>query len=136
MGDKWLENYCTSAVRLIFVDLLLTVSFLLFPSPAGLSATPAVMIQIAQCESGQQQFSNGSLVRDSVTGDHVGVYQISMKLFYKQALSMGWDITTEAGNIAFALYLYHLKGTNPWYASKDCWSQPTPSTLLLAYGGG
>ena len=86
------------------------------------------MYYIAECESGTQQFlPNGHLVRDHVTGTHVGIYQISVH-YKKDALSHGWDITTREGNTEYALYLYNNEGTRPWDASKPCW-QPKINRL-------
>lgn len=80
------------------------------------------MVRIAECESGSTQYrANGTLIRDWVTGDHVGIYQISMKHHFKKALSMGWDIRESEGNISYALFLYHLNGTRDWLASERCW---------------
>ena len=87
------------------------------------------MLKIADCESGGKQFyPDGSLVRDSVTGTHVGVYQLSTKEFAAVAASMNEDIYTEQGNIAFALQLYKLRGTAPWLASEGCWSKTVEGT--------
>lgn len=84
-----------------------------------LYAAPAILIEIARCESNTQQFnSDGSLVRDSVTGDHVGLFQISQRLHSND----GNSITTPEGNIAEALLLYQKYGTQPWLASKGCWN--------------
>lgn len=83
-----------------------------------------VLVAIADCESGQQQFKpNGKLVRDYLTGDHIGYFQISQKLHSKTALKMGMDIKTKEGNIAYALHLYKLHGTRDWAASRHCWKQ-------------
>jgi hypothetical protein len=83
---------------------------------------PAVLARIAKCESNAQQFyKNGKLVRGKVTPLDVGKYQINEALHYDAARSMGFDIMTEAGNEAFALYLYDTQGTEPWASSKKCW---------------
>lgn len=76
------------------------------------------MIEVARCESGTQQFHpDGSLVRDSVTGDHIGLFQISQHYHSKD----GNDITTPEGNIAEALLLYKKNGLRDWKASEGCW---------------
>lgn len=106
-----------------FLSLIVQVAFAQSPSPEEylkLNAVPAVMIEVARCESGTQQFTSaGDLVRDSVTGDHVGLYQISIKQHSKD----GNDVTTSTGNIAEALLLYKRNGLRDWKASQSCWGQ-------------
>lgn len=87
-------------------------------------AAPAIMVKVAQCESGLAQYQpDGALVHDPITGDHIGLFQISRTLHAKQALSQGWDITTPEGNIAEALWLYRKNGLTDWKASESCWSK-------------
>lgn len=107
----------------LFLSLLISTAHAQAPSLQEsliLNAAPAAMIEVARCESGTQQFNpDGSLVRDSVTGDHVGLFQISIKQHSKD----GNDITTSQGNIAEALVLYKKYGLQPWLASRDCWGK-------------
>lgn len=85
------------------------------------------MIDIAECESGTQQFlPNGKVIRDTVYGTHVGLYQISEKVWGAKAKQLGYDIYTPQGNISMALYIYKLKGTTPWVASSRCWGGKSP----------
>lgn len=106
-----------------FLSLLIATAYAQTPSNEEYFKTyavPAVLIDIAQCESNTQQFTDsGTLVRDSVTGDHVGLFQISLKLHSND----GYDITTPVGNIAEALFLYRKNGTKDWVASSECWSK-------------
>ncbi len=98
---------------------------MLYPHPVNaepLATIPYEMVAIAECESGGTQFKeNGTLVRDYLTGDHVGLYQISLRLHNKKALALGYNIRTTPGNIGYALHLYHTQGTQPWQSSKRCW---------------
>lgn len=55
------------------------------------------------------------------TGDF-GLFQIN-KAHIKEAKNMGLDIMTEAGNTAFAIYLYQQNGTRDWNSSKSCWQK-------------
>ena len=83
------------------------------------SGPPSVLVAIAECESGMQQFnSNGTVVR-SKTHD-LGLFQINLS-HKKEAESMGYDIMTPEGNTAYAIYLYNTQGTSPWNSSKRCW---------------
>jgi len=108
-----------------FLTLILQVFVLLHPQLAyAQPMMPAVLLEVAQCESGQQQFyPNGKLVRDSVTGKHIGFFQIGLQ-HEKEATSMGYNIRTEEGNISYALFMYETQGLQPWLASyKDCWGK-------------
>ncbi len=90
-----------------------------------LAAPPAIMLKIAQCESGSGQFSSdGSVVTNFKTHDY-GLFQIHSS-HIKEALAMGDDIMTPEGNIKYALYLYKKNGTRDWNASKWCWGGTSP----------
>lgn len=79
------------------------------------------MVEIAKCETGNRQFhSNGKVIRDYLTGTHIGVYQIWTG-HIKTAKKLGYDIYTRSGNIAMAMYMYKKQGTAPWLASAGCW---------------
>lgn len=109
-----------------FLQILISVYFLLLPvtAHADYAGPPPVLLEIARCESNSQQFyPNGTLVRDYLTGTHVGIYQISED-WIPIAKKQGWDIYTAEGNTAMAIYLYSKNGTRDWNASKHCWSKP------------
>jgi hypothetical protein len=85
---------------------------------------PAVLQRIAKCESENKQFkANGDIVRGKVNPNDVGRYQINELYHYDIARKMNMDIFTEAGNEAYALYLYQTQGTEPWSSSKKCWNK-------------
>lgn len=105
----------------MFLPLLVALSFSLYPAPYG-NVTPTVLLQIAQCESGQQQFNpDGSVLHGIANHNDIGYFQINTTYNAAAAKKLGYDIYTEKGNIEYALYLYHQKGTQPWNASKNCW---------------
>lgn len=87
-----------------------------------------VLQRIADCESGNgkqgtaTQFEHGQvLVRANKNGTtDMGKYQIN-SIWFKQASSLGFDLSTEDGNTAMAEWLYLNHGTEPWYASSKCW---------------
>lgn len=90
------------------------------------------MLDIAQCESHQKQYkADGSLVKDYMTGDHIGLFQISRSLHGKEALRQGIDITTPEGNVAYALILYKKNGTQDWSASSKCWNLMASNTAAM-----
>lgn len=95
-----------------------------------LAATPAIMVKVAQCESGLNQFTkDGSVLRDSVYGTHVGLFQIS-EGWIKTAKAFNDDIYTPEGNVDFALRLYKKYGLAPWKASQTCWGGTSPPSTV------
>lgn len=110
----------------MFLPLLVALSFFLYPDPASLTnQLPAVLVAIAQCESGDgtpgsaRQFDDNGEVLTGPTKDR-GYFQIS-PIWNKTANKLGYDIRTEKGNISMALWIYNKYGTKPWNSSKKCW---------------
>ena len=60
----------------------------------------------------------------------IGVFQINRSVHAKFALSLGDNISTLAGNMAYARYLYTQEGTDPWISSEGCWGSVEVSTNL------
>ena len=84
---------------------------------------PAILKEIARCESGNRQFGkDGKVLRGRVNPKDVGLYQINEYWHLADSKKMGIDIYTSEGNEEYALYLYRTQGTRPWNASKPCWS--------------
>ncbi|MFA6215112.1 MAG: peptidoglycan-binding domain-containing protein [Patescibacteria group bacterium] len=125
----------------LFQSICLIFSLLIFSFPIAISAqsptstptsTPALptlaetetavrsyfadipaMIEIAKCESGFRQFTDsGAPLRGHNL--YIGVFQIDEKIHAKAALSLGFDIYTLDGNMAYAKYLSSQAGTKPW----------------------
>jgi hypothetical protein len=83
-----------------------------------------VLIDIARCESTFRQYdANGNILRGKVNPADIGVMQINEKYQLEKAESLGYDIRTTAGNVAFAEYLYDTQGAAPWSASEPCWGK-------------
>lgn len=93
----------------------------MFPPPVAgyTNVVPSVLVEIAQCESQQRQFTSNGSVLVSPTSDK-GYFQIN-QVHFKEALAMGYNLDTEEGNIRYALYLYGKYGTQPWFMSQHCW---------------
>ena len=87
----------------------------------GLPDVAPVLVDIARCESGYRQFDSDGKVLVGPTKDR-GYFQISPSKA-RLARKMGYNIDTEKGNIAFALWLYKKYGTRPWDSSKHCWQK-------------
>lgn len=87
-----------------------------------------IMIAIAKCESGPRQFEPNGTPLLGGTGTMVGVFQLDETIHTAPALALGFDITTLAGNMSYARYLYGVEGTEPWISSFGCWSSALAST--------
>ncbi|MDD2807651.1 MAG: peptidoglycan-binding domain-containing protein [Patescibacteria group bacterium] len=88
-----------------------------------------VMITVAKCESGFRQYNNdGTPLLGH--GLYIGVFQIAAKVHADFAKSLGMDIYTLDGNMAYAKYLYGQLGTRPW-AGCVKGSAPVASSNLL-----
>ncbi|WP_395019787.1 hypothetical protein [Dongia sp.] len=83
---------------------------------------PAVLKEIARCESKGRQFEDdGSVVRGEIDPRDTGKYQINTFYWADTAKALGFDIYTEAGNEQMAAWLLEHEGTDPWNASAHCW---------------
>jgi hypothetical protein len=102
-------------------------------------ANEPILIDIARCESSFRQYNDatGDILHGKANPDDIGVMQINEKYQLNTALSMGYDIDTVEGNVAYAQYLFDNQGAAPWKASQSCWSvaydnSQTGQTLALA----
>lgn len=87
-------------------------------------ADEPLLVDIARCESAFRQYGqDGNILHGKVNQADIGVMQINEKYHLDKAESMGLDIRTTAGNVAYAKYLYDTQGAAPWSASQKCWSQ-------------
>lgn len=81
-----------------------------------------ILIKIARCESGFQQYEpDGSLNYNDEGSSAVGIMQIMSSVHKEDAMRLDYDITTTEGNLGYALHLYRTQGTTPWNPSKHCW---------------
>ena len=84
-----------------------------------------VMERISICESnGQQLNADGQvLIKVNNNGTYdTGAMQIN-SIWNKKATELNLDLTKEADNNAFALWLYKNYGTGSWSATAKCWSK-------------
>src|SRR5262249_29569428 len=91
-----------------------------------------VMYAIAKCESGFTQYNSAGSVLNGGSGGMLGVFQINKSVHKTFALSLGDDITTLAGNMAYARYLYQSEGTDPWISSEPCWSGIDAASIVVS----
>jgi len=83
-----------------------------------------ILIEIARCESGFAQYdANMSVIRGKVNDQDVGIMQINEKYHLEKSHSLGYDIYSVEGNLAYAKYMYEREGAQPWKASSPCWSK-------------
>lgn len=87
-------------------------------------APAPVMDRIAKCESNNSHYKNGQvLIKPNVNGTvDIGRYQVN-SVWNKKATEMGLDLTKEADNKTFAMWIYKNRGTQDWYSSVNCWSK-------------
>lgn len=83
-----------------------------------------VMAEIAKCESRFRHVGKtGKVIRGEVTPDDVGVMQVNEYFHEKTAKTLGLDLRTLDGNLAYAKWLYAKEGTKPWFSSSKCWQK-------------
>jgi len=95
-----------------------------------LFADDPIMIEVAKCESGFRQFNDDGTVLIG-HGLYAGVFQIDPKIHADFAKSLGMDIYTLEGNLAYAKYLKSGSGASPWPA---CSQKAVNLTLTLRLG--
>ena len=87
----------------------------------------AVLARIAQCESHNSQYDKKTgqvLLNGNKNGSvDIGKFQINDQIWGAQATSLHYNLMVEADNVAFANYLYHTYGTEPWVWTKPCWNK-------------
>ena len=87
------------------------------------TSTPAVLERIEKCESSLQQKNKQGQVLIHVNSDgsyDQGFAQIN-SVWNAEATKLGYDLTKESDNKAFALYLFNEHGSSPWSSSVKCW---------------
>src|SRR3990167_4586282 len=98
----------TPQIMEIFTSLLLVLSQLQFhlgilkteAKTISFNDLPQVLQEISLCESGGKHEQGNKLIRSKT--DDVGIMQISEKYHGKAAKSLGYDIYTAQGNMAYA----------------------------------
>lgn len=89
-----------------------------------------VLIEIARCESGFRQFGgDGAILRGGQEGGMIGVFQFYEAVHGNMSRSLGYDLHTLEGNLAYAKHLYDALGTAPWNSAKSCWNVPAVEVL-------
>ena len=82
-----------------------------------------VMAEIARCESKFRQYTDsGNVLMGGYGGGMVGIFQIYKDIHNNTAQSLGINIDTLDGNLAYARRLYAESGTAPWISSMPCWN--------------
>jgi hypothetical protein len=86
-------------------------------------ADTPILVEIARCESTFAQFDkNGNVVRGRVNNKDVGVMQINEQYHLETAVTLGYNLHTIEGNVAYAKHLYEQEGVRPWKSSAKCWA--------------
>ena len=85
------------------------------------SDTP-VLAEIARCETRFRHYDRaGEVLRGAIDRNDVGIMQVNERYHLKRAETEGFDIYSLEGNLAYAKYLYHKEGSDPWVSSSACW---------------
>lgn len=83
-----------------------------------------VMERIFKAESGGHHYAkNGQVlmhINENGTVD-IGIAQINLQVWGATATKLGYDLTKEADNKKFAIWLYLNHGTAPWDSSGKNW---------------
>lgn len=85
---------------------------------------PPILEKICLAESGGKQFgANGRVLRGRVNPSDIGYCQINEYIWNDKARELGYDIFTENGNRAMALWIFDHQGSDPWSSSRSSWSK-------------
>lgn len=85
---------------------------------------PPVLARIAKAESSSQQFAKDGQVTIHVNKNgtyDIGQYQIN-SIWNATATKMGYNLTLQKDNEAFALWLFDNYGSTPWNSSSANWN--------------
>lgn len=120
LGGMVLVHYVTlwtTPAKIIYKTETITVE--------ATSTTP-VMTRIINCESGGKHINpKTGQIQLHVNNDgsvDIGIAQINSTHF-ATATKLGYDLTKEKDNLAYATWLYQNSGTQPWYSSQACWQK-------------
>lgn len=87
-------------------------------------AETPILAKVARCESQFRHFGkNGNIIRGIANAKDVGVMQINEEYHGDKAKTLGLDIYSLDGNLAYAKYLYEKESTKPWRSSAKCWNR-------------
>lgn len=90
-----------------------------------------LLVDIARCESHFRQYDEkGNVLRGKVNKGDMGIMQINEYYHGEKAKSLGYDLETVDGNMAYAKYLYGREGGQPWISSSACWNQKNQVATL------
>ena len=79
-----------------------------------------ILDKIAKCESGGSHYDKNGQVLINRTQD-VGLYQINVPIWGKEATKQGLNLYDEQDNKKFAEWLFLNYGSAPWVHSSKCW---------------
>ena len=85
-----------------------------------------VIAKIMECESQSKHLDKNGQVKLNVNTNgtiDIGVMQINLTYWGATAGTMGLDLTKEADNKAFAMWLFKNHGTGDWSSSSKCWDK-------------
>lgn len=125
-GSIALIAYLSFILGQVTSDIQIASADTVVHRPAVQRDIPPILEKIAAAESGDvHKASNGQIVYHANKDGSIdlGRYQINLKAWGATASKMGYDLTKEQDNEAFALWLFENKGSEPWYSSARNWKK-------------
>ena len=89
------------------------------------STLSPVMQRIEKCESDKDQYGKDGQILIHVNSDgtyDIGIFEIN-STHNAEATKLGYDLTKQSDNEAYAQYIYENYGTESWYSSAKCWEK-------------
>lgn len=123
---KWLAVLATTLLVILALNTYLNPRVVTITRTVEIARNAPVLERIALAESGNSQVDKRGQVVLHANKDgsvDIGVFQINNTAWGKIATSIGYNLTIERDNRAFAQYLYETYGTEPWYSSRSKWNK-------------
>lgn len=94
-------------------------------APVTIKDLAPILHRIALAESGDKQFGRDGQVIIHINNNGTydqGRFQVN-STWNKIATKMGYNLSNEKDNEAFAIFLFETYGSEPWSASKSTWNK-------------
>ena len=91
---------------------------------------PELATAIITCESGLKEDAvHVNIVDNHEWSRDIGYFQLNNYFHGSDMEKRGLDIKDKWDNLEYGFYLLKVQGTNPWVASKPCWSKLSTVTI-------
>ena len=106
--------------RVIYAAKELTIEQKITKLALEYHVNPAVVHAIISCES---EYKSSAIGKMAVIGQDIGIWQINSYFHEEAAKERGLNIYNSNDNLRYGMILLFEKGTQPWKASRTCWSK-------------